>query len=85
MRVTPNTLIQETKLLGIITGRLRQETYAKNKTSRPFQSVEKLTNAYNKQNIGCFMLNQSATLHLIEQDVFPTFPIPIKLLEHQPL
>ncbi len=42
-------------------GRLRQETYAKNKISRPFHSVEKLTNAYNKQNIGRFMLNQSAT------------------------
>ena len=65
--------------------RLRQKTYAKNKISRPFHSVEKFANAYNKQNIGRFMFNQSATLHLIEQDVFPTFPIPIKLLEHQPL
>ena len=66
-------------------GQLRQETYAKNKINRPFHSVEKLTNAYDKQNIGRFMFNQSATLHLIEQDVFQTFPIPIKLLEHQPL
>ena len=65
--------------------RLRQETCANNKINRPFHSIEKLTNTYNKQNIICFMLNQSATLHLIEQDVFPTFPIPIKLLEHQPL
>lgn len=31
------------------------------------------------------MLNQPATLHLIEQGVFPIFPIPIKLEEHQPL
>jgi hypothetical protein len=31
------------------------------------------------------MLNQPATLHLIEQGVFPIFPIPINLEEHQPL
>jgi hypothetical protein len=31
------------------------------------------------------MLNQPATLHLIEQGVFPIFPTPIKLEEHQPL
>jgi hypothetical protein len=31
------------------------------------------------------MLNQPATLYLIEQGVFPIFPIPINLEEHQPL